>query len=69
MQSVALCAVSYSARMAMKAPSPETVVEYKARLRKTAMAIPKATIAAALTSIEKRAQAIADERGKAIPRD
>jgi hypothetical protein len=47
-------------RMALKHPRGETVAEYKARLRKTAMSIPAATVRKAVDSIRKRARAVVE---------
>ena len=57
-------------RMALKKePRHETVAGYKARLRRTALAIPEAVIRKAVLSIRKRAQQVFDADGGDIPRD
>jgi hypothetical protein len=45
-------------RMALQQPRGETVADYKARLRRTAMNIPAATIRKAVDSIRVRALAV-----------
>ena len=59
---IALCAhtVEVERRMALKQPPGETVAEYKARLRRTAMGIPAATVRKAVDSIRKRARAVVE---------
>jgi hypothetical protein len=55
-------------RMALKKePRHETVAGYKARLRRTALAIPEAVIRKAVLSIRKRAQQVFDADGGDIP--
>ena len=57
-------------RMDMQpAPKKETVEQYKARLRRTAMAIPKAVIRKGIMSLKKRARAVMEAHGGDIPRD
>ena len=57
-------------RMALKKePRHEPVAGYKARLRRTALAIPEAVIRKAVLSIRKRAQQVFDADGGDIPRD
>ena len=51
--------VEVERRMALKkAPRGETVPEYKARLRRTAMGIPEATVRKAVDCIRKRAREV-----------
>lgn len=52
-----------------KEPRHETVAGYKARLRRTALAIPEAVIRKAVLSIRKRAQQVFDVDCGDIPRD
>ena len=52
-----------------KEPRHETVAGYKARLRRTALAISEAAIRKAVLSIRKRAQQVFDADGGDIPRD
>jgi len=47
----------------------ETVAEYKARLRRTALSIPEEMIREALECIKKRAAQVVVAKGKDIPRD
>ena len=57
-------------RMASQSsPKNETQEQYKARLRRTAMALPQPVIQKALLSIKKRAAAVVDAKGGDIPRD
>ena len=56
-------------RMAKMKPKAETLDEWKARLRRTAMAIPEPTIRKMLGSIKKRAESIYQSNGGHIPRD
>ena len=51
------------------APRGEPIVGYKRRLRKTAFAIPKRTVTAAVRSTKLRAQAVWESRGGDIARD
>lgn len=55
--------------LAAKAPNSETVAQYKARLRRTAFAIPGAVIEKAVGNIKTRAMAIYKANGGDIPRD
>lgn len=54
-----------------KSPAPrnESLEGYKRRLRRAAMTIPKARIAAAVRSMKSRAQAVWDAKGGDIARD
>ena len=54
---------------AQKVKSNESVEEFKARLRRTAMAIPSRVIRKIIATIPKRAAAIVKAKGKDIPRD
>ena len=54
---------------AQKAPKHESVSDFKARLRRTAMAIPKPVIEKMLGSMVRRTQGIFDNDGGHIPRD
>ena len=57
-------------RMAkQKTPKKETVEAFKARLRRTAMAIPAAVIKRLLADMKVRAQNIFDEDGGNISKD
>ena len=58
-----------SRRMALEQVNNETAVQYKARLRATAMAIPAPLIRAALLSIKERAKMVVGAEGRDIPRD
>ena len=55
--------------LAGKAPNSETVAQYKARLRRTAFAIPSAVIEKAVANIKSRALAIYKADGGDIQRD
>ena len=55
--------------LAGKAPNSETVAQYKARLRRTAFAIPNAVIEKAVANIKSRALAIYKADGGDIQRD
>ena len=55
--------------LAGKAPNSETVAQYKARLRRTAFAIPSAVIEKAVANIKSRAWAIYKADGGDIQRD
>ena len=55
--------------MSKKTIKDETLEAYKARLRRTAMAIPAGMIWKAMVSIRKRAKMVVDAKGKDIPRD
>jgi transposase len=58
------------ARMAtQKPPANESLVAFKARLRRTALSIPKAVIAKMLASMKERSQQVYDNNGGHIPRD
>lgn len=52
-----------------KAPNNETQIQYKARLRRTAMNLPEAVVRKAVLSIKQRAKAIVEAKGGDIPRD
>ena len=57
-------------RMAVqKVPKNETVDGFKARLRRTALAIPEAVVKHMLAAIKGRAQSIYEHNGGHIPRD
>ena len=57
-------------RMSKNAPSRlETVAGYKARLRRTALAIPTAAVKKAVEDVKARAQAIWDADGGNVPKD
>ena len=57
-------------RMAKHDPKPkETMTQFKARLRRTAMGIPSSLIAKAIANMKKRAQAIFDAKGHDIACD
>ena len=51
------------------APRHETVEAYKARLRRTAMAVPEAMVRAAVARIKTRAAAVVEANGADIARD
>ena len=52
-----------------KPPANESLVAFKARLRRTALSIPKAVIAKMLASMKERSQQVYDNNGGHIPRD
>ena len=54
---------------AQKAKPDESVEEFKARLRRTAMAIPATVIRKIVAAIPERAAAVVKAKGKDIPRD
>ena len=56
-------------RMAKNQPKKETQVQYKARLRRVAMAIPEALVRSAVGSIMKRAKLVVEAKGRDIARD
>jgi len=57
-------------RMALQtSPKNETADQYKARLKRTAMAIPQAVIRKAIMAIKTRAEAVVQANGGDIPRD
>ena len=57
-------------RMALKKePRNESIAGYKARLRRTALAIPEEVIHKAVVGIRTRAQAVIDAKGGDIARD
>lgn len=47
----------------------ESAAAYKARLRRTALALPEAEVRKAVAAIKSRAQAIFEAKGKTIQRD
>jgi hypothetical protein len=52
-----------------KEPKNESQAQYKARLRRTAMALPAAVVRKAVMSIKKRAKAVVEAKGGDISRD
>ena len=56
-------------RMAKKTTGRESLAQYKARLRRTAMAIPAKQIKAAVACIQTRAAMVVKAKGRDIPRD
>ena len=57
-------------RMLRSTPTKlESVTAYKARLRRTALRLPKAFVRKAVLSMPKRIQAIIKAKGQNIPRD
>jgi transposase len=56
-------------RMNLKTPKTETAKDCMARLRRTAMALPRATVRKAVLAIRTRAAAVVAAKGKDISRD
>ncbi len=54
---------------AQKAPANESLAQFKARLRKTALAIPEKVVERMLSSMVGRTQGIYKANGGHIPRD
>ena len=54
---------------AQKAPARESIEAFKARLRRTAMAIPAAVVRSMLEDIKPRTQSVYDRDGGHIPED
>lgn len=52
-----------------RTPAKETIEHFKARLRRTALAIPAPLITKAVKSIRDRARAVVAAKGGDIPRD
>ena len=50
-------------------PVSETVAEYKERLRKAALTIPKGTVRKLVASMKARTQDVYERKGGHIPRD